>query len=115
IPVPYRSSSREIRSYADIPIIELAGLAGPFARLRMNDEQVLRRMAEQFELGRLREAARARFERAITLARSALDGTAQARCLCGRRRTGARPLPGRADCRAREPRRDQYSRSSSDR
>ncbi len=74
LPVPYRSSSGEIRSHADIPIIELAGLAGPFARLRMNDDQVLRRMAEQFELGRLREAARARFERAIALARSELEG-----------------------------------------
>ena len=74
LPVPYRSSSREIRSHADIPIIELAGLAGPFARLRMNDDQILRRMAEQFELGRLREAARARFERAIALARSELEG-----------------------------------------
>jgi hypothetical protein len=39
----------------------------------MNDEQVLRMMAEQFGLGRLREAARARFERAIMLARSALE------------------------------------------
>jgi hypothetical protein len=29
IPVPYRSSSKDIRSHADIPIIELAGLAGP--------------------------------------------------------------------------------------
>ena len=74
VPVPYRSTSREIRSHADIPIVELAGLAGPFVRLRMNDEQVLRRMAEQFELGRLREAARARFEHAIALARSELEG-----------------------------------------
>jgi hypothetical protein len=75
VPVPYRSSSREIRSHADIPIVELAGLAEPFARLRMKNEEILRRMAEQFELGRLRDATRARFERAITLARSALQGT----------------------------------------
>jgi hypothetical protein len=40
----------------------------------MNDERVLRRMAEQFELGRLREAARARFEHAIALARSEQEG-----------------------------------------
>jgi len=40
----------------------------------MSDEQVLRRMAEQFELGRLREAARVRFERAIALARSEPEG-----------------------------------------
>jgi len=75
IPVPYRLSSREIRSHADIPIVELAGLAGPFARLRMKNEGILRRMAEQFELGRLRDATRARFERAITLARSASGST----------------------------------------
>jgi hypothetical protein len=73
IPVPYRLSSKDVRSHADIPIIELAGLAGPFVRLRMNDEQVLRRMAEQFELGRLREAARTRFETAIKFARLALE------------------------------------------
>ena len=71
--MPYRLSSKDVRSHADIPIIELAGLAGPFVRLRMNDEQVLRRMAEQFELGRLREAARTRFETAIKFARLALE------------------------------------------
>jgi len=70
VPFPYRSSSREIRSPADIPIIELAGLAGSFVRLRMSGEQVLRRMAEEFVLGRLRDATRARFERAIMLAKS---------------------------------------------
>jgi hypothetical protein len=74
IPVLYRSSSKDIRSHADIPIIELAGLAGSYARLRMKDEEILKRMADQFELGRLRDATRARFQRAITLARSTLDG-----------------------------------------
>ena len=68
-PVPYRSSSRDIRSHVDIPIIEPAGLAGPFVGLRMKNEEILRRMAEQFDLGRLRDATRVRFERAITLAR----------------------------------------------
>ena len=38
-------------------------------RLRMSGEQVLRRMAEQFVLGRLRDATRARFD-AIMLAKS---------------------------------------------
>jgi hypothetical protein len=77
-PVPYRPSPKDLRSHVDIPIIELAGLAGPFVRLRMKDEEILRRMAEHFELGRLREATRARFEHAITLARSALEGTHRA-------------------------------------
>jgi len=79
IPVPYRSSSKDIRSHSDIPIIELAGLAGPFVRLRMNEELVLRRMAEQFELGRLRDATRARFQCAIVLARSASESAVQTR------------------------------------
>jgi very-short-patch-repair endonuclease len=50
-PVPCRSSSKDIRSHIDIPIIELAGLAEPFVRLRMNDEQVLRRMQNNSSLG----------------------------------------------------------------
>jgi hypothetical protein len=78
-PVPCRSGSKDIRAHGDIPIIELAGFAGPFVRLRMNDEQVLRKMAEHFELGRIRDAARARFQRAIVLARSASKSTAQTR------------------------------------
>jgi hypothetical protein len=73
VPTPYRSSSSDIRSHIDIPISELASLAVPFLRLRMDDEQVLRRMAEQFELGRLREATRARFERAMTFAKSGVS------------------------------------------
>lgn len=73
VPTPYRSSSSDIRSHVDIPISELASLAVPFLRLRMDDEQVLRRMAEQFELGRLREATRARFERAMTFAQSGVS------------------------------------------
>jgi very-short-patch-repair endonuclease len=77
-PVRYRSSSRDIRSHVDIPIIELAGLAGPFVRLRMKNEEILRRMAEQFDLGRLRDATRARFERAINLAKGAEESVRRA-------------------------------------
>jgi hypothetical protein len=36
----------------------------------MDDEQVLRKMAEHFGLGRLREATRARFYKAVMLAKS---------------------------------------------
>ena len=67
-PVSYRESSPGVRSHSDIPIPELASLAAPFVRLRMGDEDVLRRMADHFRLGRLREATRARFEDALRLA-----------------------------------------------
>ncbi len=66
---PYRESSPGVRSHADIPIAELAGLAAPFIRLRMGDEEVLRRMADHFRLGRVREATRGRFEEALKLVR----------------------------------------------
>jgi very-short-patch-repair endonuclease len=72
-PWPYRESSQAIRSHGDIPIAELAGLAEPFVRLGMGDEDVLRRMAEHFRLERLREATRKRFEEALNLARSSLQ------------------------------------------
>ncbi len=71
-PFPYRKSLPGVRSCADIPIAELASLAIPFARLRMSDEDVLRRMADHFQLERLREATRCRFEQALKLARKSL-------------------------------------------
>ena len=67
---PYRESFRGMRSHSDIPLAELASLAAPFARLRMNDEEVLRWMVEHFQLGRLREATRGRFEAALKLGRN---------------------------------------------
>lgn len=67
-PWPFRESSNGVRSHSDIPIAELASLATPFIRLRMSDEDVLRRMADHFQLGRLREATRGRFEDALKLA-----------------------------------------------
>jgi hypothetical protein len=69
MPFPYRQSLPGVRSHADIPIAELASLATPFVRLRMSDEDVLRRMADHFRLGRLREATRSRFEQALKVAR----------------------------------------------
>jgi hypothetical protein len=72
-PSPYRESSHGVRSHADIPISELASLAAPFIRLRMSDEEVLRRMADHFQLGRLREATRDRFRNALELARHSLQ------------------------------------------
>ena len=68
--VPFRASSDQERSHNDVPIAELSGLALPYIRIRMDDEQVLRKMAEYFGLGRLREATRARFYQAVMLAKS---------------------------------------------
>ena len=61
VPLPYRESSHGVRSHEDIPFAELASLAVPCVRLRMSDEDVLRRMADHFRLERLREATRGRF------------------------------------------------------
>jgi very-short-patch-repair endonuclease len=69
---PYRRSQPEIRSHADVPIAELASLALPFIRVRLSDDDILYRMANHFQLGRLREATRVRFQSAIDLARQSL-------------------------------------------
>jgi hypothetical protein len=73
MPSPFRENSPGVRSHADIPIAELASIAAPFVRLRMSDEDVLRRMADHFELGRLREATRGRFEEAVKFAQRSLQ------------------------------------------
>jgi very-short-patch-repair endonuclease len=68
----FRDSSDGTRSHADIPIAELASLAVRFVHLRMDDEDVLRCMADHFGLARLRESTRVRFEKALKLARHSL-------------------------------------------
>lgn len=70
-PVSFRKSTNDIRSYTDIPIAELASLALPFVRIRMDDELILRKMAEHFGLERLREVTRIRFQKAISFAKAA--------------------------------------------
>ena len=65
----FRKDDAGVRAHEDVPLKELAAIAVPFIRLRMDDESVLRKMAELFELGRLREATRARFEEALRIAR----------------------------------------------
>ena len=70
-PVPFRESADDVRSHADIPIAELASLALPFIRF-LDDESILRKMTGHFGLSRLRESTRARFQKAILFARSAL-------------------------------------------
>jgi very-short-patch-repair endonuclease len=67
-PYPYRDSTGDVRSHLDVPIAELASLALPYVRLHMSDEEVIRRLADHFQLGRLREGARTRFEKALTVA-----------------------------------------------
>jgi hypothetical protein len=68
-PFPFRRDPTGERRHEDVPIEELASLAQPFARLRMDDEGILRRMADEFGLERLRASARARFESALLIAR----------------------------------------------
>jgi Protein of unknown function (DUF3320) len=70
--VSYRESQPEVRSHADTPIAELASLALPFIRVRLSDEDILYRMASQFQLGRLREPTRVRFQAAVDVARQSL-------------------------------------------
>ena len=69
----FRKDDTGVRGHEDVPLKELAAIAVPFIRLRMDDKSVLRKMAEQFELGRLREATRARFEEALRIARQPLQ------------------------------------------
>jgi very-short-patch-repair endonuclease len=68
----YRKDQTGRRGHEDVPVEELAAIAAPFVRLRMDDEAVLRKMAEEFQLGRLREATRSRFEVALQIARLTL-------------------------------------------
>ena len=68
-PFPFRRDPTGERRHEDVPLEELASLAEPFLRLRMDDEGILRRMADEFGLERLRASARARFESALAIAR----------------------------------------------
>jgi hypothetical protein len=69
-PFPYREGAADIRPHTDIPVAELASLALPFVRLVKNDDDALYSMADHFKLGRLRDATRCRFQKAIELARA---------------------------------------------
>jgi hypothetical protein len=66
--VPFRASSEGIRQYADIPLTELASLALPFKRVGLSDDLIIERMGQHFGLGRIRAAARQRFQAAVGLA-----------------------------------------------
>jgi len=61
---------REQRDHVDIPLAELAGLARRFVDEGSDAEEAVRRMAEAFELHRLRASTRTRFAAAVSLALS---------------------------------------------
>ncbi|MDR3474074.1 MAG: DUF3320 domain-containing protein [Devosia sp.] len=65
---PFRRASSDVRSHTDVPLCELAALAALFAQEGGDREEVARRMALEFDLGRFRTATRERFERAYDLA-----------------------------------------------
>ena len=67
---PFRRDLSGLRKHDDVPAEELASLALPFVRLRMDDETILRKMAEEFSLRKLREATRACFAVVLGIARS---------------------------------------------
>jgi len=67
-PPTFRTAPREVRDHANIPLIELASLARIFIEEGSEQEEAIRRMAETFELNRLRTSTRARFEAAFNLA-----------------------------------------------
>jgi very-short-patch-repair endonuclease len=72
-PFPFRPDPTGGRSHESVPLEELASLAAPFLRLRLDAEGILRRMADEFSLERLRASARARFESALAIARVSLS------------------------------------------
>ncbi len=69
---PFRKDPTDGRGHEDVPVEELAAIAAPFVRLRMDDAAILHKMAEEFELDRLREATRARFAAALLIARQSM-------------------------------------------
>jgi very-short-patch-repair endonuclease len=69
-PFPFRPDPTGGRGHESVPLEELASLAVPFLRLSLDAEGILRRMADEFGLERLRASARARFESALAIARN---------------------------------------------
>ena len=68
----FRKDLSQVRNHEDTPVEELAAIALPFLRLRMSEEEVLRKIAEEFGLGSLREVTRLRFMKALEIARQSL-------------------------------------------
>jgi hypothetical protein len=66
----FRSGSLDDRDHVDIPLVELAALARGFLAVGAEPSEAAALMARELGLGRLREAARQRFEEAAQLAAS---------------------------------------------
>jgi hypothetical protein len=66
---PLRRGDAATRDHFDVPLAELASLAAPLLADGRGDEEIVAAMRDHFGLGRLRWAARQRFEAAIALAR----------------------------------------------
>jgi very-short-patch-repair endonuclease len=67
----FRNCTEGVRDHSDIPIAELASLADSFHRPDADTEETVRSMALYFNLARLREATRERFEEAVIVAKNA--------------------------------------------
>ena len=67
--VPFRADANSGREHTDIPMVELASLAAPYLKLKMSDEVVIRKLADFFSLGRLRESTRKRFMDVVGIAK----------------------------------------------
>jgi very-short-patch-repair endonuclease len=65
-PVRFRPAPTDIRDHNDIPLVELHSLGLTFLADGADHEEVMRRMAAEFGLGKLRESTRRRFERALS-------------------------------------------------
>lgn len=65
--VPYRDSDVADRSYADIPLIELASLAREFLTQGGDADECERRIAKRVGMTTLRDTTRQRFRRAISI------------------------------------------------
>lgn len=68
--VAYRPAGSDKRSLQDIPLVELASIALPLLRKAKSDADILAHYAREFNVARLREPTRKRFEAAMAIARS---------------------------------------------
>lgn len=65
-PVRFRPAPLDIRALTDIPLVELRTLDQSFRLEGADQEEIVRRMAAQFNLGKLSKTTRHRFETAIS-------------------------------------------------
>jgi hypothetical protein len=74
--VAYRPARSDWRSHRDIPLIELASLVLPLIRKQRSMDEMLAHFGKTFNLSRLREPTRKRFEAAIAMAKTAASDQA---------------------------------------